>query len=227
MRLTSFVLGLVMASVFQTSTPPPRNLGEITVERINVVDHNGKLRLVISNRDRMHPGVIDGVTVDRKRSEAGLLFFNDQGDEVGGLTYRGEMINGKPLSLGTFTFDQWKQDQTIGIRYNESNGQRSAALEVWDRPEQSLGALVKQLNDARKIADAAERTAAEQRARSGAPPAPRRLYVGKTIERAATVSLSDGNGKPRLNLTVDANGNPRIELLDENGKVTNRWPAQQ
>ena len=39
------------------------NLGEITVERINVVDANGTLRLVIANKDRMHPGVMDGKVI--------------------------------------------------------------------------------------------------------------------------------------------------------------------
>lgn len=29
-----------------------RNLGEVTVERINVVDGNGTLRMVIANKDR-------------------------------------------------------------------------------------------------------------------------------------------------------------------------------
>ena len=46
-------------------------MGEITVERINVVDANGTLRLVISDRDRMHPGVVSGKTLDRQRRPKG------------------------------------------------------------------------------------------------------------------------------------------------------------
>ena len=68
----------------------PQRFGEVTVERLNIVDANGTLRMVISNKDRMHPGVIDGKTIDRPRPVAGLLFFNDEGDEVGGLTYTGQ-----------------------------------------------------------------------------------------------------------------------------------------
>jgi hypothetical protein len=48
------------------------------------------------------------------------------------------------------------------------------------------------------------------------------VFVGKNAERAATVTLADANGKPRLTLTVDATGNPRIEFLDETGKVVSR-----
>ena len=43
-------------------------------------------------------------------------------------------------------------------------------------------------------------------------------------DKAAAIALADGNGPPRLTLTVDAAGNPRIESLDENGKVVQRWP---
>ena len=68
---------------------------EVTVQRLNVVDANGTLRLVLSNKDRMHPGVIDGETINRPRPVAGLLFFNDAGDEVGGLTFTGQEMNGQ------------------------------------------------------------------------------------------------------------------------------------
>ncbi|HYU80994.1 MAG TPA: hypothetical protein VEK56_18540, partial [Vicinamibacterales bacterium] len=60
-------------------TPAPQRIDELTVERLNVVDANGTLRLVIANKDRMHPGVMDGVTINRRRPSAGLIFFNDEG----------------------------------------------------------------------------------------------------------------------------------------------------
>src|SRR4029450_4142431 len=97
---------------------------EITVQRLNVVDANGTLRLVISNKDRMHPGVVDGKTINRPRPVAGLLFFNDVGDEVGGLTFTGQEVNGQARANASLTLDQWKQDQTVGIQYGEDNGRR-------------------------------------------------------------------------------------------------------
>ena len=39
---------------------------EIDVERINIVEKDGKLKLVISNSERQHPGVVDGQTLSRK-----------------------------------------------------------------------------------------------------------------------------------------------------------------
>jgi len=124
-------------------------------------------------------------------------------------------------------FDQLKQDQTIGFSYSENNGRRSAGFEVWDRSDTvRLSELIKKLNDANKLSAGAERDAAIASVRSTAPPGPRRVFVGKTQDKAATIVLSDAQGKPRLRLAVDADGNPRLEFLDEAGKVTARIPEK-
>ena len=141
--LSFSVLAFVSVSGF---TQSQQRIDELTVQRLNVVDANGTLRFVLSNKDRMHPGVMDGVTINRPRPVAGMLFFNDEGDEVGGLTYTGTDDNGRRANAGLM-FDQLKQDQTVGLTYNESNGQRSAGLQVWDRSDQPLSDLIKGLND--------------------------------------------------------------------------------
>jgi hypothetical protein len=221
--VSSLALVVLTTAAFRQAATP-QNLGEITVERINVVDANGTLRLVISNKDRMHPGVIDGKVIDRPRPVAGLLFFNDEGDEVGGLTITGQQRDGVRRANAGLMFDQLKQDQTIGLSYAEGNGQRTAGLQVWDRSERPLSELIEQLNAANRIADPKERDAAVKKAREAAPAGPRRVFVGKNADRAASVSLADAAGRPRLTLTVDASGNPRIEFLDENGKIVDRMP---
>jgi hypothetical protein len=224
--VTSLALAALATSAYRRNGQgePGRNLGEITVERINVVDRDGTLRMVISDKDRMHPGVIDGKVIDRPRPFAGVIFFNDDGDEVGGLTYSGKVVDGRRTAHSEIAFDQLKQDQTIGMRYVEGNGQRSAALEVWDRRTSPLSTLIDKLNAANKIADPAARAAAVQKARAEAPPAPRRVYLGKGTEREARLTLADANGTARLNLIVDAAGNPRIEFLDDKGGVVQTLP---
>lgn len=220
---SSLILVVLCTAAFRQSTAN-QTFAEITVGRMNVVDADGKLRLVISNKDRQHPGMMDGKMIDRPRPVAGLLFFNEEGDEVGGLTFTGREVDGERRANAGIMFDQFKQDQTIGITYSEGGGRRSAGLLVWDRPETKLSELVEKLNAARKIEDPAEQKKAIAAISAAAPPAPRRLFVGKTPDKAAMISLSDGAGKPRLNLTVDAAGNPRIEFLDEQGKVVARLP---
>ena len=107
-------LVLALSVSVSAFTQSQQRIDELTVQRLNVVDANGTLRFVLSNKDRMHPGVMDGVTINRPRPVAGMLFFNDEGDEVGGLTYTGTDDNGRRANAGLM-FDQLKQDQTIGI----------------------------------------------------------------------------------------------------------------
>lgn len=222
----SFALLAFLALAAFAQSNSTQRIDELTVQRLNVVDANGTLRFVLSNKDRMHPGVMDGVTINRPRPVAGMLFFNDEGDEVGGLTYTGTDDNGRRANAGLM-FDQLKQDQTIGITYSESNGQRQAGLQVWDRSEQPLSDLVKRLNAANALAEGAERDAAVKAVRAKAPAGPMRLFAGKTPDRAAQVGLADANGKPRLVLKVEADGAASIDFLDADGKTIQRIPASK
>jgi hypothetical protein len=97
---------------------------------------------------------------------------------------------------------------------------------VWDRAETRLSELIKQLNEANAISDQTAREKAVQAARASAPPGPRRVFVGKGPDRAATVSLADASGKPRLTLRVEADGAASIDFLDPNGKPLRRLTAQ-
>ena len=213
-------------SLSASQAGPPQKIDELTVQRINVVDANGTLRLVISNKDRMHPGVMDGVVIDRPRPTAGLIFFNDEGDEVGGLAYSGQERDGQRRASAQLAFDQFKQDQTVAISYSETNGQRAAGLQVWDRSDTRLTELIKKLNAANALKDPAEREKAVKAARAEAPPGPRRVFVGKNQDKAATMSLADATGKPRLTLTVAADGAASIDFLDADGKPVRRLTAQ-
>jgi hypothetical protein len=229
--LQAYAIASALALVFiataaLTERAAAEKVDELTVQRLNVVDANGTLRLVLAGKDRMHPGVIDGKVIDRRRPMGGLIFFNDEGDEVGGLTFRGEAKDGHRRAEAGFTFDQLKQDQTIGLSYSETDGRRSAGLQVWDRSDTPLGELVDKINAANKITDQTARETELATIRASAPPAPRRVFVGKNPERAALVSLADAQGKTRLTLRVDADGTASIEFLDAAGKVTQRIPQQ-
>src|SRR5687767_15869221 len=109
----SFCLAAFLSVTAFTQQNSTQRIDELTVQRLNVVDANGTLRFVLSNKDRMHPGVMDGVTINRPRPVAGMLFFNDEGDEVGGLTVSGQAKDGQRRANGMLAFDQLKQDQTV------------------------------------------------------------------------------------------------------------------
>jgi hypothetical protein len=228
--LQAYAAGVSLAFVFLVSaglaqSSATQRIDELTVQRLNVVDANGTLRVVLSNKERMHPGVIDGIVANRPRPQAGLLFFNDTGDEVGGLLFTGQEVNGRGRASASLTFDQWKQDQTIGIQYGEGGGQRSAGLQVWDRSEtQRLSELIDAANTANALADTASRDAALKAATAKAQPGYQRLFVGKDRSRSSLVMLADGKGRARLVLKVEADGAASLEFLDADGRVLDRMP---
>lgn len=219
----TLLLGVLILAGFSQGNQKNK-FAEIDVERINIVESDGKLKMVISNSDRQHPGIIDGRTLSRKRP-AGMLFFNDKGDECGGLSFNGEQKDGKANAGALLAFDRFLQDQTVAIQYGESNGQYSAGLRVWDRPDTSLGEVVDKLQVIEKMADGPEKTQAMQKLRetSGAGVA-QRVFVGKTREKGAALTLSDPQGRPRAQLIVDAQGAARLEFLDEKGVVIQSIP---
>lgn len=58
---------------------------EITVKRINIVDDNGVNRMIISNQERMEPPILFGKKYKRALNPAGIIFYNEKGDECGGI----------------------------------------------------------------------------------------------------------------------------------------------
>jgi hypothetical protein len=219
--VSTLVLTVTAVSAFRQA-PRPQNLGEITVERINVVDADGTLRLVIANKDRMHPGVIGGKTLQRPRPYAGLIFFNDQGDEAGGLTLMGRESGGRRAADSGLFFDQLGQDQTIGFDYTEENGQRVAAFKIWDRPDTPLADVIAQVNAANAIQDSTARQAALARVEAAAPRPAQRVFVGKQRDRAASIQLADAQGRNRLALTVTPDGSASIDFFDAAGTLVRR-----
>src|SRR4029450_10167607 len=62
---------------------------EINVHRINVYEPDGTLPMVISNKARFPGLIIRGKEYPHPRPQAGMLFFNDEGTENGGLIFGG------------------------------------------------------------------------------------------------------------------------------------------
>ena len=63
----TFILGYMVITGFNSNSTSEK-FDEITVERINIVESNGDLKMGISNSERQHPGIFDGeVLMDRKK----------------------------------------------------------------------------------------------------------------------------------------------------------------
>ena len=177
----------------------------ITVKRINIVENDGTLRMVLSNK-ALFPGVIvKGKEHAQDRPFAGMLFFNDEGTENGGLIFNGSRdAEGKVSSGVSLTFDRYQQDQQLQLLGIDESGRHFAGMTINDVADGFARPIYSEVDEAAKKA----RT----------PAITKRMYVGKTPSGDAAIQLADANGKPRLALKVTPGGEAQIIFLDESGK---------
>ncbi len=221
--ISSLALVFVAATGFRQSGH--QRFDEIDVGRINIVEKDGTLRLAISNVERFPAPRINGKTLMRQSEPLpGMIFYNQDGDENGGMVFGSGTRGGKATAEAGILFDQYKQDQTVGIMYSEENGKRQAGFHVWDRPDFPITDIFDQLDAANKLPPA-EKEKARQALRDRGMMGAERVFVGKTPDGTATVTLRDTRGKPRLVMSVDRAGAPVVEFLDELGAVVSRLPA--
>jgi hypothetical protein len=111
-----------------------QSFDEIQVHRINVVEPDGTLRMVISNKARL-PGVIvkGKEQPPSDRPQAGMIFYNDEGSENGGLIFSGRNEHGDVLdSGGSLSFDKYGANQVVQLIGVDDKSDRFAGLSVSD-----------------------------------------------------------------------------------------------
>ena len=205
---------------------------EIDVERINIVEPDGKLRMVISNRPRSIGPIYKGKPFGYAGgTRPGIIFFNDEGTENGGLTFNGRQTpDGRYQSTLGMSFDQFNQDQVVVLNYSDNTNTKRMGLTVAERAPVDIFDMIAQRDSImqRFPAGAARDSALQKWAapRDGVPLYAERAYIGRTTSKAAVINLSDLQGKPRIRMMVDSLGTPSLEFLDAAGKVTARFPAQ-
>jgi len=124
--------------------------------------------------------------------------------------------------------DQHRGDQALGLISDETEAGRTAGMTVWDRPDVPLPEVVARYETLQRPPAGPERARLEAEfdaccASFGAT----RVFVGKSRARDAMLGLSDARGRERLRLVVTAEGNARIELLDERGRPTATFPERR
>jgi hypothetical protein len=228
----STTLIVLMAITAFVRQPQKQKFGEIDVERINIVEPDGKLRLVISNRPRSIGPIYKGKPFGYAGgNRPGIIFFNDEGTENGGLTLTGQRApDGKYRASTHMSFDQFDQDQIVVLNYQDENGNRQAGLTFRDRTDRPIIEFVNERDSIMKLPDGPAKTEAlrlfQQPIRNGVVQAAPRVYLGRDRTKASTLRLSDPFGRPKLVLRVDSLGAPQLEFLDDSGRVTMRLPQK-
>jgi hypothetical protein len=204
---------------------------EITVQRINVVEPDGTLRMVISNKAHLPGFYIKGKEHPHPdpgdRPGAGMLFFDDEGTENGGLIFGGlKDKDGKVSSVGHLSFDQYMQDQVFSIDAGEDNGKRWSGIGINDRPDFPISEELEMFQRTRSLPPDERKAEIEkffdQKGRSQS-----RLRLEREADRSVALRLRDVEGRDRIVIMVKPDGSPILEFRDEHGKVFAQLPQVQ
>jgi hypothetical protein len=227
LALYSGVLTVSFACVVLMGARKPAadaNFDQITVHRINVVEPDGTTRLVISDRASFPGSYFLGKELPRTDREAtGMIFNDEEGTESGGLIFGGKKDEqGVPHSWGHLSFDQSQRDQTTVIESNHDGPSSNVYYSINDDERAyPLGpAFQADWQRVKAMPAGPERTAAGKALREKYPGGlVNRVYLGRGRDRGVTLSLKDQQGRARLVASVTPDGTPKIDFLDEHGKV--------
>ena len=212
---------------------------EIDVERINIVEANGTLKFALFNSSKLTRG-LDGDKRQGTGTISGMLFYNEEGYEAGGLVFDGKKIRGGQNSSIGLTFDGYRQDQTMSIQHNENKDSLTSyyedGLRIMSRPDRSN---VKEEYDFYKlkypesfgdentprlpqdVIDSMDLELARQY-----KVAKQRIYLGSSRGDKGDgwfdnsgLYIKNKYGKDMIKIYVDKDNIPRIEVLDTLGKI--------
>lgn len=212
----TLIFGYALLSGFSLNN---QKFEEITVERINVVEPDGKLKMVISNKERQHPGMMDGEPFEDRDRAPGMIFFNEEQDEVGGLIYSGNQKDGASLVLSV---DQYKNDQVMQLmHYTNEAGDNRYGLQLWERDKELTLPILIGLMDSldNEGYNYPQKLEFLKTMNNGEPITASRMFVGKNYNRETGLFIQDMYGTDRLRLYIDESNSPKIEVLDENGDM--------
>ena len=222
-RVADGVIGVIaLCALFlsiERGVAAPMVQNQITARQLRIVDANGTLRVLVTGKP-LPNGVMDGKTFAHREGPpvAGLLFFNDVGDEQGGLVFTGHPVPGGHEQGGGLTFDAWKQDQAIQIIHDESDGQIETGVNGHDRPSMPMPDVERLDSDYAHATTAAQKAKILQESEVVKASNSSRFWLG-IRNGQASLDLKDAHGRSRLRLSVDADGTTHIARISTTGKV--------
>lgn len=223
---SSAVFTVLIGAAFVRSEPKT-----LDVTRLNIRNPDGSLSLAIAGKGGLPGPMMDGKSFPPELSQgrtttAGMIFFNESGDEVGGMTWGGIKTANGYQAGEHLSFDHWKQDEVVTIDYSDDGTNKRAGLSITDRPRDFPLTEAIPLIEAFRAATGATRDSLQRQiaalsaqGRFGAG----RIFLGSENQTAA-LRLKDTKGKERIRLFVDKDNVARLEFLDAEGRVTARFP---
>lgn len=200
-----------------------KKFDEIEVKKITVLGDDNLPRIVLSNESRQHSGRFNGKEMGKRERPSGIIFFNNQGDECGGLVYQTKIKDGKIISGMSFTMDNYNDDQVVQILNDEYYADGKAYIQRGININQyptgsNMEERNKKIEEINKLTDKKEKNLKlkELMEKEGSV---NRLFMGRTKGNSSGLFLSGPDGKPKMMIYVDDKGNPKIQTFNDKGEI--------
>ncbi len=232
--LRTFSVAIVIVMTFITTLAFKSNgnqkFSEIDVERINSVEKDGTVKMIITNVEKFPNGKVkinEKPTNEERKKRSGMLFFNEDGIECGGFIYDGKKnANGHSSGL-SLTYDQYDGDQVMQLitqDYKEGNNRFvTSGLRFNDRPSNEsqtrTGAIIKELDQLRKKDPKAADEKYKMYEAQGLIGETPRMLLGKSRSESNGLFLFDNKGMPRAMFYVDKENNAKLDFFDDKGNT--------
>ena len=194
--------------------------------RINIVEPDGKIRMVLTNESNAPGYYLKNKEYSHDtRHSAGLLFFDDEGTEDGGLIYyltkdaHGN-VTGSNVHL---SFDKYMQDQMFTIEAGSEDHKDYSFLNIQDRGNYPVTDAIAANQRISKLPK--EQQGAEWKKFMATHPDDHvRIVLGRVADGSAVLRLKDKEEHDRIILRVAPDGSPQLQMLDASGKVLSELP---
>jgi len=173
---SSLALIIICVMGFQ-SNDSRRNVAELDVQRLNIVDGQGHKLIVLSNKDRFPLPVVNGKEYPRSINPCGIVFYDEHGTECGGIA-----VATLPKARRTAIIFDYSNTEAIGFSaYETHGGDFGAGMSIQDRNPLDADIMKVGTEGTNRISLQNE-------------------------SKTAEVALSDAKGNPRIRLRVDSAG---------------------
>jgi hypothetical protein len=193
-------------------------LDELTVKRLNVVEDDGTLRIVIGNSTHGTTAPMRGRMVEHpgRNASAGLLFVNDEGTECGGLQYAGFRGTDGKEQMGYLTVDDYEQNESLRLGMFQNGDASQRFIEFTDQPAWSMVDMIEEAEGLDQMAAQAifDRYFNEVDGRGRS-----RMRLAREEDGSVRLVLRDREGRDRLRFIVPAEGDAVVEVVDPEGNT--------
>lgn len=237
LRAFAFCLttAIVMITTLSFKTKKNTKFDTIDVKRINVVENDGTVKMLITNAENFpsEGDEINGEVYHKRTKRPGMLFYTEDGKECGGLIYDGKKTEKGHSSGLSLTFDQYDGDQVMQLlTLDQSDGNKrykAGRLVFNDRPDNSTREIRdKLIKELKGIKDRKKRNEKYKEYRKkGLLGGATRVMLGQTRGKQNGLFLNDDKGKTRAKFIIDKDNTIKLMAYDEKGNIISTWPENK